>query len=182
MELIANPLHAEASRDAHKERFDAFVRAHRAAARRLAWRLCGGDAAAAEDIAQEAFLRAYRGLDGFRDEAALSTWFTRIVIRVAHNHRRKRAVAERWRGLWGLERPAPAPPRGDPALRSRLSAALDELSRGQREAFVLVHLEGRTVRETAEILGKAPGTVKSHLHRALRSLRASLADVRAEVG
>jgi RNA polymerase sigma-70 factor (ECF subfamily) len=55
--------------------------------------------------------------------------------------------------------------------------ALNGLSQGQREAFVLVHLEGFTVAESAQILGKAPGTIKSHLHRAVRALRRRLEDV-----
>jgi RNA polymerase sigma-70 factor (ECF subfamily) len=54
------------------------------------------------------------------------------------------------------------------------------LSAGQREAFVLVHMEGMTVVEAAETLNRAPGTIKSHLHRALKALRAELGDLREE--
>jgi RNA polymerase sigma-70 factor (ECF subfamily) len=71
-------------------------------------------------------------------------------------------------------RPAAA---SDPALRERVARALEKLPRGQREAFVLVHLEGLTVVETAEATGRAVGTVKSHLHRALEALRRELADL-----
>jgi RNA polymerase sigma-70 factor (ECF subfamily) len=66
---------------------------------------------------------------------------------------------------------------GDPALRRRVASAVEALPRGQREAFVLVHLEGLTVAEAAQATGRAPGTIKSHLHRALRALRARLADL-----
>jgi RNA polymerase sigma-70 factor (ECF subfamily) len=62
-------------------------------------------------------------------------------------------------------------------LRRRVALALDALPRGQREAFVLVHLEGMTMREAAETTGRAVGTIKSHLHRALRNLRTQLADL-----
>jgi RNA polymerase sigma-70 factor (ECF subfamily) len=62
-------------------------------------------------------------------------------------------------------------------LGRRIAEALGRLTRRQREAFILVHLEGFTVRESAELLGKPTGTVKSHLHRALRKLRAELADL-----
>ena len=55
--------------------FAEFVATHRERARRLAWRLVGGDAAAAEDVAQEAFVRAWMGLGRFRGEASLGTWF-----------------------------------------------------------------------------------------------------------
>ena len=126
--------------------FSAFVTLQRDRARRTAWRLVGGDEAAAEDVTQEAFIRAYRALDRFRGEASLETWFYRILVRQAHNHRRWRAV----RALWHSESAAePADPtsavQGDPGLRRRIAQALDQLSRRQREAFVLVHLEGFTV-------------------------------------
>ena len=76
------------------------------------------------------------------------------------------------------ELPEPPRPVGDAALRDRLIAALERLTRRQREALVLVHLEQFTVNETAELLGTSPGTVKTHLHRALRALRLELADLR----
>jgi RNA polymerase sigma-70 factor (ECF subfamily) len=165
--------------DARSEhRFDTFVREHRDRAIGLAWRLLDGDKAAAEDVVQEAFVRAYRGLGRFREEASLSTWFYRILVNEAQRHRRWRWVRERFGG----ELPADAPdPRGeaagDPHLRRRVADALGALPRGQREAFVLVHLEGFTVRDTARITGRAEGTIKSHLHRALASLRGRLADL-----
>jgi RNA polymerase sigma-70 factor (ECF subfamily) len=159
-------------------RFAAFVREHRDRAVRTAWRLLGPDAEAAEDVAQDAFVRAYLGLGRFRGDASLGTWFYRILVRQAASHRRWRRLRERWGGLGNPEAPDPAPEApGDPALRARISTALDRLSRTQREAFVLIHLEGFTVNEAAGIMGKAPGTIKSHLHRALRSLRGSLADL-----
>jgi RNA polymerase sigma-70 factor (ECF subfamily) len=158
--------------------FASFVAAHRDRAVGMAWRLLGGDAAAAEDVAQEAFLRAHRALAGFRGDAALPTWFYRILVNEVQRHRRWRWVRERFGGALPGE---PADPRpaaaGDPALRSRVARALERLPRGQREAFVLVHLEGLSLREAAETTGRATGTLKSHLHRALRSLRAQLADL-----
>ena len=158
-------------------RFEAFVDSHRDRARRLAWRLVGGDVGAAEDVAQDAFLRAWRALPGFRAESTLSTWFYRILVRQAANHRRWLAVRERLGGLGNPEAPDPGRAPGDPALRARIGGALEGLTRRQREVFVLVHLEGFTVRETAELLGRPMGTVKSHLHRALARLREELADL-----
>jgi len=78
--------------------FEAFVAAHRDRAVGLAWRLVGGDMAAAEDVAQEAFLRAHRGLDQFREEAKMSTWFYRILVNEAQRHLRWRWVRERVAG------------------------------------------------------------------------------------
>jgi RNA polymerase sigma-70 factor (ECF subfamily) len=158
--------------------FASFVAKHRDRAIGLAWRLLGGDAAAAEDVAQEAFARAHRALADFRGEATLSTWFYRILVNEAQRHRRWRWVRERFGGAMPAETADPSPPAaGDPALRARVAAALGRLPRGQREAFVLVHLEGMSLREAAEVTGRATGTLKSHLHRALRSLRVQLADL-----
>jgi RNA polymerase sigma-70 factor (ECF subfamily) len=163
--------------DGLEEQFEALVASHRDRAVGLAWRLVGGDAAAAEDVAQEAFLKAHRALGHFRGEAKLSTWFYRILVRQAATYRRWRAVRE----VWGAEPPEPADPgaevRGDPGLRRRIAQAVDGLTRRQREAFVLVHLEGLSLREAAEVMGSRVGTVKSHLHRALAQLRRELADI-----
>jgi RNA polymerase sigma-70 factor (ECF subfamily) len=70
-----------------------------------------------------------------------------------------------------------AAPVGDPALRRRIGQALERLPAAQRESFLLVHLEGFTASEAAAITGRATGTIKSHLHRALQALRAELGDL-----
>ena len=166
-----------------EECFGTFVALQRDRARRLAWRLVGGDEAAAEDVTQEAFVRAYQALGRFRGEASLETWFYRILVRQAHNYRRWRAV----RTLWQRESvEEPIDPtsavQSDPGLRRRIAQALDQLSRRQREAFVLVYLGGFTVQECADFLGSPSGTVKSHLHRALVKMRTELADLNDETG
>lgn len=165
-----------------EQRFDAFVNGYRDRAVQIAWRLLGGDAAAAEDVAQEAFVRAYRGLARFRDDAKLSTWFYRILVNEVRRHQRWRVLRD-WRT--GDRDPDAVPdpvtcgdaPRPDPALRRRIGDAIAALPHGQREAFVLVHLEGFTLSEAASATGRAVGTMKSHLHRGLTSLRARLADL-----
>jgi len=164
-------------------RFHAFVDEHRERSVRMAYRLIGGDMAAAEDVAQDAFARAYRGLSRFRDEAKLSTWFYRILVRQAANYRRWRGVRQRWAGMWHGDAPDPNPKgKGDPGLREAISQAMEGLTGHQRNIFTLVHLEGFTVREAAGIVGCAEGTAKSHLHRALGRLREELAGVREEQG
>ena len=171
-----------ASRRSLDERFVRFVAERRERARRLAWRLVGGHDAAADDVTQEAFLKAYAGLAKFRDEATLDTWFYRILVRQAQHYRRWRALRDLWSpGAADEETVATPSVQRDPVLKSRIAAALDRLTTHQRHAFVLVHLEEFTAREAAEIMGKADGTVKSHLHRAMIALRKDLADLGREI-
>ena len=175
LELPAAPVGLE-------ERFGDFVASHRDRARRLAWRLIGGDEDAAEDVVQDAFVKAYRALGRFREDSSLETWFYRILVNQAHKHRRWRAIRRRWSAVWDEEQAVAPLDTGDPALRRRISQALAKLTRRQREAFVLVHFEGFTVRETGRLLGAPEGTVKSHLHRALKALRVELADLQGGIG
>lgn len=166
--------------------FDELLATQRNKAVALAYHLTG-DAEEAKDLAQEAFLKAHRALPRFRGDAKLSTWFFRILVTQAASFRRRRWVRQRWTALWrGLgdaadvapsASPGPDVEVGDPGLRRRIGAALDNLPEGQRVAFALVYLEGMTITEAAAVMERAPGTVKSHLHRALRSLRKQLSDV-----
>lgn len=173
-------LSADLTRD---QRFDAFVAAHRDRSVALAWRLLGGDRAAAEDVTQQAFVKAWRGLDGFRGEAKLSTWFHKILVRQVRSHQRWHGVRDKL-GLLSKDGEMPVrpidPPTPDGGMQQRIAQAMQTLSPGQREAFTCIHLEGLTVEETAAVLGRAPGTIKSHLHRALKKLRAELDDLREE--
>ena len=165
---------SEAAADLDR-RFATFVRTHRDRAWRLAWRLLKGDDAAADDVTQDALVRAYRALASFREESKLETWFFRILVRQVESHRRWKAVRDLWTAS---EESDAADPRAradsDPLVRRRIVRALDRLSATQRAAFVMVHLEGFSVRETAEVLGKAEGTVKSHLHRARKRMRTAI--------
>lgn len=185
VEAVAHPID-ERSGIETRALFDELVREQSARAVAIAYHLVGPDRAAAEDVAQEAFLKAHAALGSFRGEAKLSTWFTRILIRQAASYRRRRWVRDKWSALWaGGADPGGAPDErstrpdaaSDPGMRRRIAAALDTLPERQRAAFALVHLEGLTVNEAAQVIGCATGTVKSHLHRALEKLRAQLADL-----
>jgi RNA polymerase sigma-70 factor (ECF subfamily) len=180
VEIAAERAKADAPSLMRADEFARFAEARRERALRVAYRLLAGDLATAEDVVQNAFFRAHRALAGFRGEASLDTWFYRILVREVQRHRRWQALRS-WFAVDPELAPPPVDPRPvrDPGLRRRITAALERLSRGQREAFVLVHLEELTITEAAEVLGKAVGTVKSHLHRALASLREELGDLRA---
>lgn len=153
--------------------------AHHEQAVRMAWRLTGADRATAEEVAQESFLVAHGKLATIEHPEALPAWFYRILSRRAANHRRWLGVRRRFVRLFVPEPPA-TPPTGDPPLRERIDEAMRALSDGQREVFVLVYLEGFTLDQSAQILGKAPGTVRTHLHRALKALRRDLEALRLE--
>ncbi len=159
--------------------FEDFIRENWEKAVRIAWRLTGEDQQIAEDVAQEAFLKAHKAFSGFRNESKISTWFYRTLVRQAANHRRWRGVRLKWQGL--LEAVSPNSTgalSADPFLKKSIASALEQLSPKQRSVFVLTHLEGFTVPQAALVLGCATGTAKSHLYRGIQTLRVELGDVR----
>jgi len=142
----------------------------------LALRIVGsGDA---EEVAQEAFIRVFRGLPKFRGDAALGTWIYRLAVNAALSHRARRANAPTVDPEDGAsaERTLAAPPEtGDAALRKQLERALALLPVGYRTVIVLHDVEGLEHEEVATILGCHVGTSKSQLHKARGKLREVLA-------
>jgi RNA polymerase sigma-70 factor, ECF subfamily len=139
-----------------------------AVVRRLA-----GDDALAEDWAQEAWVRVFRALPGFRGDSRFSTWLHRIAVNSALHGRRWR---ERRVGR-EVDLPAEAEGvrRAEPiVLRISLQRALDGLPAGMRQIIVLHDVEGYTHEEIGELLGIAPGTSKSQLFKARARLRTTL--------
>ena len=183
LDVECSGLAAGESASPREASFEALLQTHAERAVRLASRFVAGDRAAAEDIAQEAFARAWRALPSFRGQADLSTWLYRVVVNEALSQVRRRKLRE---GLSDLllrvgvrETPATT---SDPGLRGRIERAMGTLSANERAAFALVHLEGFTVEDTARIRGRRSGTIKSHLHRALAKLRRELATCWEERG
>jgi RNA polymerase sigma-70 factor (ECF subfamily) len=139
-----------------------------AVARRLT-----GDDALAEDCAQEAWIRALRGLPSYRGDAAFSTWIHRIAINSALGARRRHW--QRQDRESPLQDTLPSPyPREAPLLRLRLERAMNELPKGMRQVMILHDVEGFTHQEIGEMLGIDPGTSKSQLFRARAKMRAHL--------
>jgi RNA polymerase sigma-70 factor (ECF subfamily) len=136
----------------------------------LALRLVGGDEVAAGEITQEVFVRAWRGLHGFRGDAQVTTWLHKIAVRVAHTYWRgeqqRRARAE----IDADRVPSSALPNTD----DDLERAIALLSPRERAAVVLHYIEGYTQAETGKLMGVAEGTIKSLVHRARARLREQL--------
>ncbi|MBI0317392.1 RNA polymerase sigma factor, partial [Streptomyces javensis] len=160
------------------EAYAELVRAHAPIAHRTA-RLLGAGADA-EDVVQDAFVKAYLALGRFQSEAAFRPWLLRIVAHETSNAvrsaRRRRTAADLAGALLAGAEPV-IPESADPAAvalagerRERLLAALDELSEPQRRVVVHRYLLDLDEGETAEALGWPRGTVKSRLSRALRRL------------
>ena len=167
--------------------FRAWVEQHQRAVYALARDLTGNHHDA-EDLSQDVFIKAYRGMAAFRHEAEVHTWLYRITVNTYLNRRRKKALLF-WRMLddGQLAQQAQSgqtpPDRGLEAegLRSHIEAALERLSPKERSAFVLRHYHDCSVREIAGIMQVAEGTVKSMLYRAVRKLRDALAPYRPDV-
>lgn len=151
---------------------------------RLAYRITGDDELA-RDVTQETFIRAFRQLDSFRGEAALSTWLHSITVSVALNGvRRARRVALRETSLDELsaaDLPATAPRRTEPDLRTRLHEAIAALPPGYRTVFLMHDVEGYTHQEIGAALGVEAGTSKAQLSRARAKLREALRPFRDRV-
>lgn len=131
------------------------------------------DRARAEEIAQDVFLRVYRGLPYFRGEARLSTWIYRIALNLLAAERRPVEV-ESIEGREGgpSHEPAAADPAFDElALRNRMEKAIERLPVNYQVLINGHYLKGLRYEDLAEALGLPMGTVKTHLHRAKRQLR-----------
>jgi RNA polymerase sigma-70 factor (ECF subfamily) len=138
-----------------------------------------GNRAEAEEVAQEAFVRAHRALGRFRGDAKLSTWLYAITSRLCLN---RLASGERRMARQGedaLLRLSDVGPRPDAALERReletaLGRAIAELPEDRRIVVVLRDLEGLSYEEIAEVLELTLGTVRSRLHRARAELKEKL--------
>jgi RNA polymerase sigma-70 factor (ECF subfamily) len=160
-----------------------------------------GNHEAANDLAQETFLRAYAALRTFRRGAAFSTWLYAIAInQVRTEFRRRKSV--KGRAMLSLDARADGPgddpddrpgdpPGGAPGPAeeaerredaARVHAALARLDDEYREAVVLRDLEGLSYEEIAEATGVPPGTVRSRIHRGRAALKGLLAPARDRAG
>ena len=151
--------------------FDDLVARHRIGIYRLGFRLMGSHEEA-DDLAQEAFLRAYKALRRFRGDASFRTWITRIAINLALGARRPRGATVPLEDARGLQCAAAGP---DAALKRQVRRAVGALPSRQRQILVLKVYEGMKFTEIAQIAGISIGTAKATFFQAVRNLRGRLA-------
>jgi RNA polymerase sigma-70 factor (ECF subfamily) len=159
--------------------FAELLRRHQGAVRGLLRRLCKEDHALADDLAQEAFLIAFRKLATFRADAAFGTWLYRIAYNAFLMHIRSK------REEVSLDETVPpdddtvddehAPVEGESVRELDVRRALSQLSDEERAAIVQCYYLDRSHEEAAYVLGRPVGTVKSHIFRARKKLEATLA-------
>ena len=142
---------------------------------RLAYRMTGDDDLA-QECTQEAFIRAFNRLQGFRGEAAFSTWLHTIATSVVLNTLRKvKRFRGREAGIEAADAVATNERRANPDLKEKLKEAVDGLPDKYRMVFVMHDVEGYTHEEISTALGTKPGTSKAQLFRARAKLRDQLA-------
>ena len=172
-----------------------FVSRYQQKAYAIAYHMCSGDSEEAQDLTQEAFLKVFRNIKKFRGDSSFYTWFYRIVLNTCLDGRRRR---RRWERIFSLWRPGQReeetskevlekqPDMGEgnnpmmvlsgKQLTREIRKTLMSLPERQRVVFQLKVFQEMSIREIAQVMGSAEGTVKSHLFRATHSLRTALKD------
>ena len=160
------------ARQGDRHAFARLVRAHQSRVRLQLRRLTRGDAALADDLAQETFVQAWLHLNDFRGDARLATWLHRIALTRFLQHVRRPQLPVEWRDPDAEAASDPGyDPRAVEGLGRDVERALLALSEIQRLAVVhCFHLD-LTHAEAAQVLGLPLGTLKSHLDRARTRLR-----------
>ncbi len=175
------------ARDGDRKAFDALIRMHQDTAFALAHRMVG-DYTDAHDVAQEAFVRAFLGISGFRGRSSFRTWLYSILINVsrnrlkARNRQRSRFVSMQAEDPLDTTRqyqyagtdPGPDIKAERGELYARIKEAIARLPVDQREVVLLRDVHGMSYEEVAQATGCAAGTVKSRLHRARSQLQDQL--------
>ena len=163
------------------EAFEPLVEKYKRKVFRLAYQVLR-DQEEALDVAQEAFVKAFRALPAFKGDSAFYTWLFRITMNVALDRKRQRATRvkslgtddvtpEEWERTATSTDPDPEDVASGAERRERIRKGLDSLSEHHRTIIILSDIEGLQYREIAEVLGIPMGTVMSRLHHARKRLR-----------
>ncbi|MGO8789964.1 MAG: RNA polymerase sigma factor [Terriglobia bacterium] len=169
-----------------QESFRVLVEQHSRVIFRLAFRMTGNEHDA-EDIVQETFLRAYRGLGQFESRASFGTWLHRVAVNCALDHlrRAKRREEEPYSEDPGREEGGfiSSVPSADPTperllfsveLKKKVEEAMAKLSDRERAAFIMRHFDGCSIEEIGKTLGLRGTAAKNTIFRAVQKLREAL--------
>lgn len=183
MKMAVEKALLEQARNGHESAFAQLVDMYSEKTINLAWRLIG-QRDDAEEIAQEAFLRFFRSLAKFRGDSSVGTWLYRTVTHLAIDHLRRERLKRRifFFRSGDSEQADPLDMAADPAASpqelflaretaGRMQQILNNLPAQQKAVFVLRHSEELPLKQIADILSLKEGTVKTHLHRAVKRLR-----------
>lgn len=166
----------ERARAGEQRAFEQLYRHHRDRIYALCWRLCGGDAALAEDLLQEAFVRAWSKLHLFEGRSAFGTWLHRLAANVVLSDRRIRLKKVGMETVLdeAVERTASGAKDITADLESDLEQAVARLPERARTVLILYDIEGYRHSEIAGLTGMAVGSSKAQLHRARKLVREML--------
>jgi RNA polymerase sigma factor (sigma-70 family) len=168
----------ERARDGDRLAFEQLYRSHCDRIHALCWRMCGGDKGLAEDMVQEAFVRAWNKLNLFRGESKFGTWLHRLTVNVVLSDRRIRVkrLQREQEMVDDVERTLVGDRDVFAGLRKDLEFAIAGLPERARSVLVLYDIEGYRHKEIAEMTGMAVGSSKAQLHRARKLVREALKD------
>jgi len=163
----------ERARGGDRSAFEQLYRSHCSRIYALCWRLCGGDRSLAEDMLQEAFVRAWNKLDQFRGDSRFATWLHRLAVNVILSDRRIRVRRlQRETPMYdAVEQTAVGERDVSAGLNRDLEAAISGLPERARTVLVLYDIEGYRHQEIAQMTGMAVGSSKAQLHRARALVR-----------
>ena len=158
--------------------FRQLVMEHSHAMFRLAWRLTA-DEHAAEDIVQEAFIKAWRKIGEFRMESSFKSWLHRITVNSAMDYLRKHSRRSRFETQepeWEVaDHTSMAADTGQQIdISTQTRAAMMDLSDSERTALLLKHYEGHSIKEIAQIMDITTGACKQNIFRAVKKMRVAL--------
>ena len=175
-------------RDAARDRFGALVALLQRRGLRIAYHYLR-DAADADEAVQDAFIKVFLHIDTYRDELSFDVWFMRILVNACLDRLKSRSRQQRWMASpideahesRPLEQAVGSEPSTEHQLLirerwERMLEAVAGLPDRQRLVFTLSHLDERTAGEISASTGMSPATVRVHLFRAIRKLRAVLGD------
>lgn len=167
------------AQDGDKEAFGELASKYQQRIYDLAWNFTH-NVEDAYDLSQEVFIKAFKAIDSFRGNSAFSTWLYQIARNagIDYTRKRKRRKSTSFGDMGIIDRLSRKSPQTQPIdkvegaeIGEQIKNAIHQLSKRQKQVFVLRHYEGLNLKEIAETLGLKIGTVKAHHFNAIRRLR-----------